>query len=302
MKKTRIAAATLLAGCIGSASASAAPIFTDLNSTTADAMVNSLLSGGSGITVNSVSYSGANTASGLFTNGNSSNVGIDQGIVLSTGRLSNMTGGFSTHNGAPGNPLLQTYNGNIETYNASTLTIEFTPLGNQITFSYVFASKEYPNFVNDEYNDAFVMLVNGVNRALIPGTTTPVSINTVNCGDEDGDDPTNCNLFRDNRNDNLSDLDVGGFTQIFSVIAQVNPGVVNTLTLAIGDTADQFWDSAVFLSSGSLAVCGGPNQPPCQPGPSPVSEPGMLGLTGMALLTIGGLRRFRRRTEPLHSI
>lgn len=295
MNKIKIAAALLLAGCIGSAPASAAPVFSDLNTVTPEDLVNSLLSGGSGITINSVSYTGANEASGLFSNGNSSNVGINQGLVLSSGILGNMASDFSDDNGAAGNPLLEAYNGNRPTFNASTLTIDFTPQGNQITFSYVFGSREYPDYVNDDYNDAFALLVNGENRALIPGTDTAVSINTVNCGDENGDDPTNCNLFRDNRNGNISDLDLGGFTQIFNVIAAVNPGVVNTLTLVIGDTQDDILDSVVFLSGGSLAVCGGPDQPPCQPGPSPVSEPGMLGIAGMALLAMGGLRRSRRR-------
>ena len=296
MNRILLSTVTLLAGCIGSAAANAAPVFTDLNSASVNDMVNALLSGGSGITINSATYTGANTASGLFSNGNSSNIGINQGIVLSSGLLDKMHIEFSDHNGSAGNPLLEEYNGGTATYNASTLSIEFTPTGNQITFSYVFASREYPNYVNEAFNDTFALLVNGENRALIPGTETSVSINTVNCGDEAGQDPSHCNLFRDNRNGSISDLDLGGFTQIFNVVANVTPGVINTLTLVIGDTADEVLDSAVFLSGGSLSVCGGPGQPPCQqPDPTQVSEPGMIGLAGVALLAISGLRRRRQR-------
>lgn len=292
MHTLRFLTVALLAGGM-SGTAAAAPVFTDVNAASAMDMANALLSSGSGITVNSAAYSGAGNASGLFSNGNSSNVGIDSGIVLSSGVLGNMGSNFDTDNGAGGNPILQAYNGGSTTRNASTLSIEFTPQGSQITFSYVFASREYPDFVNGTYNDVFAFLVNGENRALIPGTGTPVSINTINCGDEVGADPTNCDLFRDNRDGSLSDLDLGGFTMVFDIIAQVTPGVVNTLTLSIADTADAFYDSVVFLQGGSLTVCGGPGQPPCNP--QEVSEPGMLGIGAIALFGIAGLHRSRRR-------
>ncbi|HEY4545889.1 MAG TPA: choice-of-anchor L domain-containing protein [Pedomonas sp.] len=292
MHTLKLFTVALLASGISGA-AVAAPVFTDMNSTTALGMANALLSAGSGITINSAAYSGAGNASGLFNNGNSSNIGIDQGIVLSSGYLSEMESSFSDNNGSAGNPMLEAYNGGLSTNNASTLTIEFTPTGNQMTFSYVFASREYPDYVNGDVNDVFAFLVNGENRALIPGTNTPVSINTINCGEADGSNPSNCNLFRDNRDGNLSDLDLGGFTMVFDIIANVNPGVVNTLVLSIADSGDSVFDSAVFLRGGSLTVCGGPNQPPCNP--QEVSEPAMLGIAGMALLTVGGLRRSRRR-------
>lgn len=291
MKTLKLLTVALLAGCISS-TASAVPTFTDLNTITANDMAAALLSSGSGITINSVTYAGANNASGLFTNGNSSNVGIDEGIVLTSGNLGSMHTSFSENNGAAGNPLLEAYNGGINTNNASTLTIEFTPLGNQVTFSYVFSSREYPNWVNSGYNDVFAFLVNGENRALIPGTNIPVSINTINCGDEDFLGASNCDLFRDNRYGTLSDLDVGGFTMVFDIIAQVNPGVVNTLVLAIADSLDSVLDSAVFIKGGSFTVCGGPGQPPCNP--QLVPEPGMIGLAGMGLLMAGRLARRRR--------
>jgi hypothetical protein len=47
---------------------------------TANTMANSLLSGGSGITINSATYTGGNNASGLFSGG-ASIIGIDTGII-----------------------------------------------------------------------------------------------------------------------------------------------------------------------------------------------------------------------------
>lgn len=294
MRFPGLAALAFLAGSIAG-TAHAVPTFTDLTATTPLALATSLLSANSGITINSVTYEGANIASGLFTNGNSSNIGFDQGIVLTTGALDALATSAQVDNVALGNPILENFNGGLPTTNASTLTIEFTPIGNQITFSYVFASREYPNFVNDAFNDVFVFLVNGQNRALIPGTDTPVSINTVNCGDAAGDNPTNCDLFRDNRNGAISDLDLGGFTQIFNLVATVTPGVINTLVLSIGDTADPLFDSAVFLQSGSFSSCD-PEEPECDgngngPPPGEVPEPGMIGLLSIGTLGIALLRR-----------
>ena len=56
--------------------------------TTSDAnvLVGSLL--GSGITVSNVTYNGAAVASGTFTDGLSSGIGIDTGIILTSGDAS----------------------------------------------------------------------------------------------------------------------------------------------------------------------------------------------------------------------
>ncbi len=57
--------------------------------------------------------------------------------------------------------------------------------------------------VNSSFNDVFGFFVNGTNFALLPGTTTPVSINNVNngfiSGGNAGSGPCqNCAFFRDN--------------------------------------------------------------------------------------------------------
>lgn len=189
-------------------------------------------------------------------------------------------------------------------WDAAVLTFEFIPDGDNITFDYQFGSTEYNFFVNSSFNDIFGFFVNGVDFATIPGTTTPVAINTVNCGQSSGGTSiispgnppiTNCELFENNRTEGGltgSDkaIDLGGFVQKLSFLAPVNRGVVNTITIAIADTSDEVLDSAVFIKQGTLQVCGGDGQPPCPNGPK-VPEPSSLAMIGLGAITLGLMRR-----------
>ena len=91
-------------------------------------------------------------------------------------------------------------------------------------------------------------------------------------------------------------VNLGGFTQVFSFVAPVNPNVTNHMHLSIADTSDAVLDSAVFIAGGTLSVCGGPNQPPCNGGGGgTVPEPGtllLLGAAGLAATARRALRRF----------
>jgi len=262
----------------------------------ATALANTLASGGSGITINSATYSGANIASGLFSGGGPI-IGITSGMLLTSGSVNNVVGpnndsGATGINGVGGDAALSAIAGQT-TFDASILTINFTPTGNNISFSYVFGSEEYPEYVN-QFNDVFAFFVNGTNFALIPGTSTPVSINTVNSGVNSG--------FFVNNTTGVRDTQLDGFTTVLSFVAPVTPNVQNTLRLAIADSRDSILDSAVFLQGGSFAVCGTPGQPACPGGGgggagggggTPVPEPAslLLILAGFA----GVSKRLRQR-------
>src|SRR5208337_689403 len=71
-----------------------------------------------------------------------------------------------------------------QTYDASVLEFDFVPMGNTLSFTYVFGSEEEPCWVCSQYDDAFGFFLSGpginggniysrnsVNIALIPGTT-----------------------------------------------------------------------------------------------------------------------------------
>jgi Subtilase family/Divergent InlB B-repeat domain/Right handed beta helix region len=206
-------------------------------------------------------YIGANAASGTFAGGLAAGIGIESGIILTTGDANNAlppnnSDGASTDNNLPGDPDLNALLSDVNTYDAAVLEFTFTTSGGDLFFNFVFASEEYNEFVNTQYNDVFGFFLDGVNIALIPGTTTPVAINNVNGGNPFGTNASNPNLFHNN---DLSDggpfyaIQYDGFTNVFTAQALKVGSGTHTIKLAIADTADHALDSAVFIQAGSFS-------------------------------------------------
>lgn len=217
---------------------------------------------GPGISVSNVVYTGATSAAGAFVDGADS-VGIDTGVILSSGRVEDIIGPNALDNvttifGTPGDADLEAINPGFATFDASVLEFDFVPSGPEITFTYVFGSDEYNEFVGDDFNDVFAFFVNGVNRALLPDGVTPVSINTVNDGNVDlVAPPVNPAFYVNNDCDDTPcalDFEADGRTVVLTFKAPVNPGVQNHLKLAIADVSDQTYDSWVFVKTGSLTL------------------------------------------------
>ena len=145
---------------------------------------------GPGVLISNVTLNCPNGASGSF-DGSNSNIGIDKGIILTSGSIQNVPGpnsnsGAGQDQYSPGDLDLDQIIFPYTTNDACILTFDVTPIGDTIKFNYVFGSEEYPEFVNS-YNDAFAFFIAGPgvgfqNIALIPGTTTPVTIDNVNNG------------------------------------------------------------------------------------------------------------------------
>jgi uncharacterized repeat protein (TIGR01451 family) len=221
--------------------------------TTPQQLVDALL--GAGITASNITYNGALVAGGLFGGGLSENLGIDAGVILSSGNVSDAKGpnnndGIGISNGTPGDAALNAIVSGT-TFDASILQFDFIPTQSTLSFRYVFASEEYNEFVAASFNDVFAFFLNGTNIALIPGTGSPVSIKTVNT-------TTNSNRFKNNDFGDLGPntpfgTQFDGFTTVLRARATVTPGVTNTIRLAIADTADSILDSAVFIQAGSFA-------------------------------------------------
>ena len=158
-------------------------------------LVQNVLVGG-GVTTSAWSYTGGANSKGTFTNGAMTNLGLNSGIVLSTGTASlidNPASYFmSLDLGLAGDAQLNAINNGTTTHDASILEFDFVPLSDTVKFRYVFGSEEYPNWVCSQYQDIFAFFVSGPNPAggnytnyniaQIPGTTLPVSVNSVNNG------------------------------------------------------------------------------------------------------------------------
>lgn len=224
---------------------------------------------GDGVTVSNVTFRGTNNAAGTFTGGTGI-IGFESGVILGTGSVQTLptTTGFcgppgkgvegpnecpddTTVNNTAGDADLTALAGSA-THDAAVLEFDFVPQNSSVQFRYVFSSNEYTEFVNSEFNDTFGFFVNGVNCALVPGTSLPVSINTINGGRPLGTNPQHPQFYRDNSAAPSINAEPDGFTTVLTCDAAVNAGVANHLKLAIADGSDAILDSDVFLEAGSI--------------------------------------------------
>ena len=238
---------------------------------TAETLADVLVGSGGGVTVSNAVFTGNNAAAGKFSGG-AGIIGFDSGIILSTGNIAGVVGPNTLTNEGTDHQLggdaalnaLATQEGQTgQTKDAAVLTFDFVPNGDRVFFDFVFASEEYPEFVHSNYNDVFAFYVNDVNCALVNGQ--PVSINTINNANpipSNVERPPNVavnpDLFVDNKQgtDGSAPLNtqMDGLTGVLNCSAPVNPGVTNTLKLAIADTGDGSYDSNVFIKAGSLTT------------------------------------------------
>jgi gliding motility-associated-like protein len=227
---------------------------------------------GSGVTVSNVTYNGSPGAIGQFT-ANNTNLGISQGIVMTTGTIQATSSGpqgpnnqsnAGMDNNAPGSALLTNQVlGGTQTFNAAILEFDFIPYADTVRFKYVFGSDEYPEFAppnNSGYNDVFGFFISGPgiigmqNIARLPNGGGIVSINNVNA-------ITNQQFFTFNGDGNSPPynsspqyIQYDGFTKVLEAVSKVQCGQTYHLIIAIADAGDGQWDSGMFLEANSLST------------------------------------------------
>jgi gliding motility-associated-like protein len=230
---------------------------------------------GEGVTISNASLTGGLNAKGFFINRGNTQIGIDSGVVLTSGRaktvgfVDGLDGDGSipainvvADNGfnLPGDADLANAIGVpvLNTFDACILEFDFVPVGDTIRFNYVFSSEEYtPEFVC-EFNDAFAFFISGPgitglkNIALIPGTNTPVSIINVNNVQDPSDPlcPSNIAYYKNNESNQFFTHD--GHTTVLTAVSGVLPCQTYHLKMVIMDVVDDAFDSGVFLEAGSL--------------------------------------------------
>lgn len=169
--------------------------------------------------------------------------------VLSTGRIDEVVGDpsffASTALGGDGNPTLSALSG-FPTYDAASYKVTLIPNGTTLVVRYAFASEEYPEYVGSSFNDVMGVFVDGQNCALVPGTSTPVSINTIN-------HLQNSQYYVDNSSGASGyGTTMDGLTVPLECRVAVQPGEQVTVEVAVADASDQSFDSAIALLDGGI--------------------------------------------------
>ena len=243
-------------------------------------LVSTLVGGGVTVVPGSIQYTGATAASGIFINGGTNlatSIGINYGAVLTTGDarfvsgtavntddVPNKTTAFGagitntlTRNTAAGSLLFSGLTSARPQRVDPQLSIHSERQCDQLEvclwFRRIWRRGEYRISAR-----RLGIFVNGVNYAFVPGTVTPVSTATINCGGPTSGaatnvNATNCNLYRDNPPFfGKIETELDGLTVVLTLTAPVLAGQVNTIQLGIANSSDSFADSAVFIQSGSL--------------------------------------------------
>ena len=231
---------------------------------------------GPGITIVSDTLICNTLANGTFVS-TSTPIASDSGVILSTGKVSQAAGAeaplTSTNLFAPGDADLLPFVGTAtSTYDACQLIIHFVPHGDTVSFRYQFASEEYRQSTCGDYNDGFAFFISGpgvsatlpgVNMALVPGTTIPVAVNSVNSGvigTTPGCTLANCTSMGPGspftayyiNNAGGTQIAYRGITDVFTAKHSVTPCDTYRIKMSIVDAGNGLYDSGVFIEAGSL--------------------------------------------------
>ncbi len=269
-----------------------AQMLVPFNNASPQQLVQTMLSG-QGISVSNVTFNGQpataiNDQVGSF-NGVQSNIGLDSGIVICTGKVEmiegpNMFSGTTVSPASPNNTADPDLAFAVATQRCvAALEFDFIPTGDSIQFRFVFGSEEYPEYVCSQFNDAFGFFLSGpgingpfthqaVNLAVVPGTNVPVAINTVNpgtagafgtpsrCAAADPNWQSNSIYYVDNPEPNpfnpTTTVELDGFTVPLTARAAVQCGQTYHIKMVIAHGGDASLDSAVLIDAGSFSSSG----------------------------------------------
>jgi gliding motility-associated-like protein len=213
-----------------------------------------------------------------YFNQNGSTFPFSDGIILSTGDVNNAkgpnlttlsdgNGGDSTDADLEAIVLAGTGTAMVSR-NVTKLEFDFTPITNNISFDFLFASEEYGTFQCD-FSDAFAFLLTNLstgvttNLAIVPGTTTPISVVTIRDGlynnNCDSQNPTFFGQFNNQPPaTGVSPLSAPiNFNGQTVPLVATSPVTINQpyhIKLVVADRLDTAFDSAVFLKGSSFGI------------------------------------------------
>ena len=215
-----------------------------------------------------------------------SNIGYASGVVLCSGDVSELMGsGFEAVPGqffsgpmGPTDPDLLTIaqsvttnpsaSGIMSTDDLVALEFDFVAESNVVSFSFVFASDEYTQWVNSSFNDVFGFFVSGpgitgpysspsgfpngaANLAVVPGTNIPITISTIYPYLSPSEPGLYSQYYIDNSNGTTHAMN--GFTTPIPITFNVICGETYHFKFAVADCSDDYLSTAVFLQDGSFS-------------------------------------------------
>ncbi len=239
-----------------------------------DVLVNNPCVSISNITSSTGTNYGSVNGLGYFTNPlQNLNFPISSGIVLSTGSAAS-AGGSNTSTLSEGgniwvgdsqleNIILQGTGQTMSSYNATKLEFDFSSLNTFMSFNFLFASDEYGTY-QCNYADAFAFLLTDletnitINLAVIPGTTTPVSVITIRNNDFNtaciSENEPYFDSFFGTGGENIytSAINFNGQTQLMTASSPILPNHPYHIKLVVADRGDSLFDTAVFIQGGTF--------------------------------------------------
>jgi len=252
-----------------------------------------------GLTVYDDQGSVNNEAFGIFTD---DPFGLDEGIVLSTGRVADLPG-LNTEDGGIV-PDFQDPQADLSTdfypqgpegetgfagFEGDSITLELSfdadSTVDKVFFEYVFGSEEFVEFGGTQFNDSFNMFLNGESLALL-SDNQHVTINNLV---PDPNDPTSYHPdFIYNPVGSGVNTKLDGYTKNLTFEGQLIKNGRNTIRVNVADAADGILDTGVFIKGKSLGtkppqLNPQPNDDPDEPqfpsdgpGTDPGTDPGTL--------------------------
>jgi len=252
-----------------------APLITGTTNYTSEQLINNVLVNNPCIAISNVTaVTGTNFGSvngiGYFTNVNPT-FPLSSGIILSSGNVLSAPGPNTSNAGEGNNSwigdpelenIITNATGNVmNSFNATKLEFDFSSLNEFMSFNFLFASEEYGTFQCD-YSDAFAFLLTDLetgittNLAVVPGTTTPVSVVTIRdtanntaCSSENVGYFAQYNLGGNVYN---SATNYNGQTAVMTASSAIIPNHNYHIKLVIADRGDSVYDSSVFIEAGSF--------------------------------------------------
>lgn len=225
---------------------------------------------GTGVTVSNGTFNGsaANISSTMIGRFNAAGaaatqLGFSSGLIITSGQASiaigpNNSGSESYQASTGSDPDLQALVPLHTVYDKAVLEFNFVPIADTIKFQYVFASEEFDEFCDSDFNDVFGFFVSG------PGISGPFSNNSINIA-RMPNNPANyvtinnvCDAGGTYSWSNTSGVyyQYDRLTKVYTAWTLVQPCQTYHLKIAIGDCGDSSFDSGVFIKAGSFSAYG----------------------------------------------